>query len=40
MQEWGEVLEEVVVLTQEGAEVVILAYSDGSKKGCLGSQTG
>ena len=40
MQEWEEVLEEAAVLTQEGAEVVILAYSGGSKKGSLGSQTG
>ena len=40
LREWGEVLAEAETLTQEGAEVVILAYSDGSKKGSLGSQTG
>ena len=26
MREWGEVLEEAEALTQEGADVVILAY--------------
>ena len=33
-------LEEATVLTLEGAEVGILAYSDGSKKGSPGSQIG
>ena len=40
LREWGEVLAEAEALTQEGVEVAILAYSDGSKKGSLGSQTG